>query len=159
MENQKPVQFNGTAGGYFVVFLVTLVTTYIPVLGWAFGFNFTANWMAENSLVNGKKVVYKAGYGETLKFIFINTLLLIITLGIYVFWFTPKSYRYMVDYISYADEAAPVPVPITPVAPAEPEAPAAPQPVTDVPPSPAPTEPASTPPTNPTPPSSTNPVQ
>ena len=147
MESQKPLQFNGTAGGYFVVFLVALVMSYIPILGWAFALNFMANWAAENSVVNGKKVAYKAGYGESLKFVFINTLLIIVTLGIYMFWFVPKAYRYVADHISYSDApavAAPAAAeattsvePSAPVTPAEPAA-AEPQ--------------APTPPTNPTPP-------
>lgn len=113
--------------------------------------------MAENALVNGKKVVYKAGYGETLKFIFVNMLLLIITLGIYIFWFTPKSYRYLVDHVVYADETGTVPTAEAPEAPVTPEATPSIPPATDVPPAPAPTEP--TPPVNPAPPTPTNPVQ
>ena len=103
--NNKTFAFHGTAGGYFVVFLVTLITTYVPFFGWAFGFNFTNEWIAKNAEINGRKVQYHAGYGETLKFIFVNFLLLIVTLGIYSFWFTPKSYRFIADHMSFVDEA------------------------------------------------------
>jgi uncharacterized membrane protein YjgN (DUF898 family) len=116
MDNQKLLQFNGTAGGYFVVFIVTAIAAYIPIIGWAFGFNYGAEWAAENTLINGRRVVYKAGFGETLKFLFINLLLLIVTLGIYTFWFLPKSYRYMADHTSYADgPAAGIPAAPTPL--------------------------------------------
>ncbi len=152
MDNQKPLQFNGTAGSYFVVFIVTLITTYIPIFGWAFGFNFMANWVAENSVVNGKPVVYKAGYGETLKFIFINSLLLIITLGIYIFWFTPKCYRYAADHMHYTNSgatesvAAPVPA-INPTPPSVLET--SPEPL-PTPTPPADVTPSQQPPTTPT---------
>lgn len=116
MNNSKPLEFHGTAGGYFVVFLVSAIASYVPFFGWAFALNYTAEWMADNALVNGKKVKYEAGYGESLKFVFVNVLLLIVTLGIYTFWFYPKMYRYVVDHISLASEAsaAPVPAPETP---------------------------------------------
>lgn len=108
MQNEKPLEFHGTAGGYFVVFLVSLVMSYIPFFGWAFMLNYVSEWFADNSLVNGKKVAYKAGYGESLKFVFVNVLLLVVTLGIYMFWFYPKLYRYVVDHVSYASDTVPV---------------------------------------------------
>ncbi len=124
MNNQKVVQFDASAGSYFLVFVVTLIMTYIPFFGWAFAFNYMSEWLADNSLVYGKKVTYKAGYGETLKFIFVNTLLVIITLGIYSFWFAPKSYRYVADHIS---EVGALPATAAPAAPT-PAAAAAPKP-------------------------------
>jgi uncharacterized membrane protein YjgN (DUF898 family) len=119
MDNQKPLQFNGTAGSYFVVFLVTLVMTYIPFFGWAFLINYTSEWMADNSLVNGKKVAYASSYSETLKFVVVNGLLVFVTFGIYIFWATPKAYRFIVDHVSYTDgsgrvEGSPEPVAETP---------------------------------------------
>ncbi|MCA9334204.1 DUF898 family protein [Candidatus Saccharibacteria bacterium] len=128
--DQKPLKFSAGAGSYFVVAIVVWIATYIPIFGWAFALNFFADWLAKNSEVNGQKVHFTAGYGESLKFIFINTLLLIITLGIYTFWFVPKLYRYVADHTAYgaAEVAAPAPAPAAPVAetPA-PEAPAAPE--------------------------------
>jgi len=129
MEASKPLEFQGKAGGYFVVWLVSLVMAYIPFLGWAFAFNFTAKWMAENTVVKGKKLAYNAGYGETLGFIVVNVLLLFVTLGIYTFWFVPKSYRYAMSHISEAGDAPAPAAPATP-APAEnaaPDTPAAPE--------------------------------
>lgn len=101
MDNQKALQFNGTAGGYFGVFVVTAVSWIIPIFGTAFAFNYASNWVIENLKVGGKDVQYKAGYGETLKFVFINLLLVCITFGIYSFWFVPKSYRYIVDHTGF----------------------------------------------------------
>lgn len=120
MQSDKLLEFHGKAGGYFVVAIVTWIMTYIPFFGWAFAFNYAAEWMVENTTVNGKKLAYGAGYMETLKFIFINTLLIIVTLGIYSFWFVPKSYRYVMEHVSEAGAA-----PVAPTPPAAPEAPAA----------------------------------
>lgn len=105
--NSNPIKFNGTAGGYFVAFLVELVMMYIFIIGWPIAFNFVAGWIVENLEVEGKKMKYSAGYGETLGFILINVLLIAITFGIYVFWFVPKTYRYVADHSTYVD-AAPV---------------------------------------------------
>jgi hypothetical protein len=105
-------KFNGTAGGYFLVFIVTFVMSYIPIFGWPVAFNYMAGWMVDNTEANGKKLKYNGKYGETLSFLLINILLMIITLGIYVFWFVPKSYRFVLDRTSEAVE-----VPVAQVAP------------------------------------------
>jgi len=105
-------QFNGTAGGYFGVFLVSLFIGWIPLLGTAFVFNFTNEWLAANSRISGRRVRYEASYGESLMFIFVNALLVLITFGIYTFWFVPKSYRYIAEHLTY--EAAPQSVPADP---------------------------------------------
>ena len=109
MDVKKPVQFHGTAGGYFILCVVSMVMAYIPILGWAFLLNYSGKWAADNALINDRKVVFKATYMEALKFTVVNTLLLIITLGIYVFWYGPKTYRYFADHVVYLDETgAPV---------------------------------------------------
>lgn len=113
----KEFQFEGTAGGYFVVFLVTLLIGWVPLLGTAFVFNYTNEWLASNSRISGRRVQYSAGFGETLWFILVNSLFVLITLGIYTFWFVPKSYRYIADHLSYdavaPESAAPVEVTTT----------------------------------------------
>src|SRR5438876_365731 len=106
METARPLEFKGTASGYFVLALISVVFSYIPILGWAFLLNYASAWYADNSLVNGKKVVYKAGYGESLMFMLLNTLLLVVTFGIYMFWFVPKMYRYVFDHIHYVDQVS-----------------------------------------------------
>lgn len=99
----KKFEFHGKAGGYFVVFIVTLITMYIPIIGWPIAFNFDVKWIAENTTVNGKKLTYDAGYGETLGFLLLNLLLLVVTLGIWTFWFVPRQYRFIMDHVSYAE--------------------------------------------------------
>jgi uncharacterized membrane protein YjgN (DUF898 family) len=112
----KAFEFHGKAGGYFVVFLITLICSYIPILGWPIAFNYGNQWIADNLLIKGRKVKYSAGYGETLVFLLVNVLLLIVTIGIYVFWFVPKQYRFIVDHSSFVDEQ-PVAAAAAPVAP------------------------------------------
>jgi uncharacterized membrane protein YjgN (DUF898 family) len=99
--NNKSFAFHGTAGGYFVVFLVTLVAAYIPIFGWPVAMNFSLSWIADNATIDGRKLAYKAGYGETLKFIFLNFLLIAITLGIYTFWYVPKQYRFIANHTQF----------------------------------------------------------
>lgn len=123
MGENKTFEFSGTPGQYFVVFLVTLVSAYVPIFGWPFGFNYGNKWIADNLTINGRKVKYQAEYGETLVFLLKNILLMIVTFGIYSFWFVPKSYRYILAHSSFIDEAPvasePAPVmPVTPVTPA-----------------------------------------
>lgn len=77
--------------------------TYIPFFGWALLLNFASSWYADNTLVNGKQVKYSAGYGESLKFVSINFVFLVVTLGIYTFWFYPKLFRYIVGHTTYTD--------------------------------------------------------
>ncbi len=101
MQNAKPLSFSASALDYFTFSIIAIITAYIPFFGWAFLLNYSGQWFSDRTLVNGQKISYKAGYGESLKFIFVNTLLIIITLGIYSFWFYPKMYSYIVDHISY----------------------------------------------------------
>ncbi len=109
MQNAKPLEFKGTPGGYFVLGIVSFFLAYIPLFGWAFLFNYAMEWFADNTLVNGKRVKYSAEYGETLGFVFVNGVLLVVTFGIYVIWFGPKMYRYVANHTQYTD-AVPTPV-------------------------------------------------
>ncbi|MDB5182519.1 MAG: hypothetical protein JWO47_303 [Candidatus Saccharibacteria bacterium] len=122
----KQFEFTGTPGGYFVASIISLVTAYIPIFGWPIGYNYMNTWLADNVLINGRKVKYTATYGEVLKFLVVNILLVIVTLGIYSFWFAIKSYKFMASHTSYADMPAPqapamsAPTPVMPAAPAPP---------------------------------------
>jgi uncharacterized membrane protein YjgN (DUF898 family) len=149
MENQKPLQFTSSVSAFFVVYLVCIVACFVPLFGIPFAFNYSSTWLADNLLVNGKKVRYQATYVETLKFIFINLLLTCITFGIYSFWFTVKSYRYMCDHIDYADAQGAAPAAAIPPQPVQASAPpAAPlvQPTTVQPQAPTPPQPPTLPP-------------
>lgn len=97
----KPLQFNGTAGGIFVTLLVYSLFMIIPIVGWAFGINYFARWIADNSLINGQKVKFTATMGNTFWFFLKNTLLVLITFGIFIFWYIPRLYRFITEYVEY----------------------------------------------------------
>jgi uncharacterized membrane protein YjgN (DUF898 family) len=98
----KPLQFNGTAGGAFLALLVYFLFMIIPIVGWAFGINYFARWIADNSLINGQKIKFTATMGNTFWFFLKNMLLVMITFGIFTFWFIPRTYRFMAGYVEYA---------------------------------------------------------
>ncbi len=116
--NQKQFEFTGKPLDYFVVLIISAITAYIPIFGWPIGFNYNNKWLADNVLINGRKVKYTAAYGETLKFLFVNVLLVIVTLGIYMIWFGIKSYKFIADHTEFVDTSAqPMAAPATPPAP------------------------------------------
>ena len=108
MDAAKPLDFNAKALDYLILSLISALLAYIPFFGWAYLLNFSAEWFADRTLVNGKKITYRASYGESLKFITVGTLLVLVTFGIYVFWFTPKIYHYITEHMSYSDDVLPV---------------------------------------------------
>jgi uncharacterized membrane protein YjgN (DUF898 family) len=122
--SQKPLEFHGKAGSFFVIFILTLILTYIPLIGWVISFNLMNNWVAKNGTINGRKVKYTATFGQTFVFMLVNLLLVIITLGIYLFWFIPKEYRFIADHIVYDDASAPAAAPVAPTLPSSPSSPA-----------------------------------
>lgn len=126
MDNQKPLQFEAGALDYFILTILSVLLIYIPFLGWAVLLNYSGSWFADRALVTGKKITFKAAFGESLKFVFVNFLLLIVTLGIYSFWFYPKLYKYMVDHVHFADEV-PAPLEAEPVTAAPVESPSSAQ--------------------------------
>jgi uncharacterized membrane protein YjgN (DUF898 family) len=103
MDAQKPIQFNATAGAYFVMTLVTFLCMYVPLFGWAYALNYVAGWHAERLRINGRPVVYQATYLESLKLVAVGAILMFVTLGIYAFWFAPKAYRYITEHMYYAE--------------------------------------------------------
>jgi len=116
--NSKTLKFTGTAGGFFLTEVVAFVTYFIIIIGWPIGFNYFADWLMGNIEVDGKKLKYSAGYGETLKFLVVNILLLAVTFGIYIFWFAPKTYRYILEHSDYVGVAAVPDAPAPALAPA-----------------------------------------
>ncbi len=119
-QGNKPFQFSGTPMDYFIVTIVTAVTAYIPIFGWPIAFNYMNKWIMDNLTVDGRKLQYSAGYGEVLGFLFVNILLVMITFGIYIFWFGPKTYRFIADHTTYIDGVAPVGQPVAAAAPVAP---------------------------------------
>lgn len=115
MDNQKPLEFKAGALDYFIFAIVSIILIYIPFIGWAILVNFSGSWFAKRAKVTGKDIEFKSGFGENLKLVTVAFLLMIITLGIYSFWFYPKLYRYMADHTQFAG-AEPTPTATEPVA-------------------------------------------
>ena len=117
----KQFEFQGTASEFFVKVMVSSIMQIVPLFGTALSMNYIYTWVADCTLITGKKVQYSATFWETFKFIFINILLVIVTFGIYIFWFVPKQYRYIADHVSFVEQAAyaapmAAPMQLTPVA-------------------------------------------
>jgi len=120
--NSKQFEFQGTAGEYFVVVIISSLMQIVPVFGFALSMNYTYSWLADHTLIQGKKVKYSATFWETFKFMFVNILLVLITFGIYVFWFVPKMYRYIAEHVSFVDQPMAAPAPMAPPMPESPTA-------------------------------------
>ena len=58
---EKQFEFTGSAGSFFVTYLVTILASLVPIIGWAWAFNYQTNWFVSNTKINGKKVSYRAG--------------------------------------------------------------------------------------------------
>jgi uncharacterized membrane protein YjgN (DUF898 family) len=104
MDAKKPIEFNGTAGTYLQLLIMTLLFVYIPLFGWAFILNYSAGWFAQNTRINGQAIAFRAGYLEALKLVTISAILMIITFGIYSIWFVPKLYRYLTAHFYYTED-------------------------------------------------------
>jgi uncharacterized membrane protein YjgN (DUF898 family) len=122
--SEKPIQFHGGAGEYFIKNFASIILMYVIIFGWPIAFNLMTGYVVDNLTLNGKKLKYSAGYGEVLVFLLVNILLLIVTLGIWSFWFVPRSYRFIVDHTTIQEAvAAPPPVTEQPQAAAPPPQP------------------------------------
>ena len=129
----KPLAFVGEPGGFLVMFIVGYILMLIPLVGFAFSFNYMMKWLVANFKVHGQDLKYEATFGETWVMLFVGALLTIITFGIYTIWFVPKVYRYVCDHVTEAG-SSPAAMPASP----------APMPTTDVTPPSAPTPPTNT---------------
>lgn len=125
----KPLAFVGTPSGFFVMYLVGYLLMLVPLVGFAFSFNYMMKWLVANFKVNGQDLQYEASFGETWVMLFVGFLLTLLTVGIYIFWFVPKVYRYVCDHVTVAGTAtamAPSPVATPPTDTMPPAAPTAP---------------------------------
>ena len=127
--SSKHFEFTGNASGFFVAWIVVYFTSATVILI-PLGFNFFVEWFVKNIKVDGRSLSYKAGFGESFVFLLVSVILLMLTIGIYGFWFAPKLYRYIADHTTYADEVSTAPLAAAVPAPA-------PTPATDVTPPPA----------------------
>jgi uncharacterized membrane protein YjgN (DUF898 family) len=94
----KVFQFDGKAGDYFAAAIVSAICSIIPIFGWPISFNTMVGFFVDHLLVDGKRVKYAGEYGEVLVFLLTNFLLILITCGIYTFWYVPKQIRFIADH-------------------------------------------------------------
>jgi hypothetical protein len=120
----KSFEFRGDVGGFAIVLIVSWAASFIPIIGWVFAFNFSNKWFAENTFVKGQQLSWRASFTDSLVFLVVQFLLLFVTLGIYVFWFGPKMYRFIADHVEFA--GASVAQPMNPAVASQPIMPQAP---------------------------------
>lgn len=101
----KNFEFTGTAGSFFGMYILSLLLMFVPFVGFVFAFNNQNSWLMKNIKIKGRALFYKAEFGETFVMMLVGLLLVAVTFGIYIFWFVPKIYRFVLDHTSYADEA------------------------------------------------------
>jgi len=101
-ETTQVVDTQVTPGGTLLMLVVTTIAGFVPLFGSAFSLNYMAGWIADNSTVQGKEVRFNATYMEALSFTFFNLLWLVLTLGIFIFWFIPRTYRYYTKHVEFA---------------------------------------------------------
>lgn len=99
-----PFEFDGTAGDFFVVYLLTaLLTMFTFGLAFPWTMCMFQKWKIEHTLHEGRRLQFH-GTGSSLLGLFIVTYFLIfITLGIYVFWAVPKLERWIVENTDIED--------------------------------------------------------
>lgn len=106
----KDFEFTATAGDIFVIFLWSILFGIISIFGAPLLMQKAGKIIASKVLVNGRSLTFNVEYGEAFVFVLVQTLLIMVTLGIYYFWFIPKSYRFMLAHTHFADAPAAAPL-------------------------------------------------
>ncbi len=122
--NNKDFEFTGTAGDFFKIFLWSILFALLSIFGAPLTMQKAGSIIASRTKVNGRALTYSVGYMEALKFLFVQILLVVVTFGIYYFWFLRNMYRFQAEHVHFADsigvvgEPAAVTPPVPPVTPA-----------------------------------------
>ena len=97
-------EFHGTGRSYFWLTLKTGLLTAITLgLYWPAAYTAQQRWIAENTLIDGKQLVF-TGTGMDIFLLGLKTLILsIITAGIYAPWGWCAIKRWQVDNTYFAD--------------------------------------------------------
>lgn len=104
---QGPLSFEAGAGEYFGVCFLNLLLFFVPVFGWAAQWLIMNRFIIEHLRVEGRPMKYTMTYGYALKTIAGNLLMIVLTLGIGLFWLHIKQIKAIFAHAQYADEVAP----------------------------------------------------
>ena len=98
-------EFDGTAGDFFPVFLITtLLTMFTFGLAFPWTLCMLKRWECEHTLINGRRLRFDGTGSAALGLILVSYFLIIITLGIYSFWAVPKITGWVVENTAFEDE-------------------------------------------------------
>jgi phage FluMu protein Com len=99
-----PFEFDGTAGTYFVVALVSGILSSITLgLGSPWAFCMVTRWQAEHTLINRRRLRFVGTGGGLFALWIVTCILTAITLGIYGFWGVPKIIRWFTENLEFQD--------------------------------------------------------
>jgi len=103
--SKGPVEFDGTAGDFFTMYLLFMLLTIITA-GLAFPWTSTMleKWKTEHTLIEGRRLSYNGTGMQLLGLFIVMYFFIIITLGIYMFWAIPKYFKYIAEHTYFADE-------------------------------------------------------
>jgi uncharacterized membrane protein YjgN (DUF898 family) len=100
---ERPFAFDGGAGTYFgTAILAMLVTVCTLGICYPFAVVLRERWRAKHSFIEGRQLVFNGSawglFGLWLKWL----VLIIVTIGIYSFWVSPRIYRWRWENTSWA---------------------------------------------------------
>ena len=97
-------EFDGSAGDFFVVYLLTGVLTAIT-FGLAFPWTICMfeRWKTEHTLINGRRLRFEGAGGDLFVLFIVTYFFIFITFGIYMFWAAPKILRWIAEHTDFED--------------------------------------------------------
>jgi len=100
----RTFEFDGSAGDYFVVALITgLLSTITLGLATPWTMCMMVKWQAEHTLINGRRLRFEGTGGGCLVLFIVSYLLIFVTLGIYTFWAVPKITRWFTEHLEFEE--------------------------------------------------------
>lgn len=99
-----PLKFEAGAWEYVPILLLTIILWFVPIFGWALQWQIGNKFIVEHLTIEGRRVTYTMTYGYALKVILRHLLMLIVTLGLGIFWLYVKEVEAVYAHVRYADE-------------------------------------------------------
>jgi uncharacterized membrane protein YjgN (DUF898 family) len=104
ISKKKTFEFDGSAGDYFKVALLSWLLTAITFgFGSPWAMCMIVSWQASHTLVNGRRLRFDGKGGEFFVQYLIFYVLTCITCGIYLFWGVPKIIRWFTENMEFED--------------------------------------------------------